>query len=618
MSTQAEHIHKFEFKAEMKQLLSIIIHSLYTHPEVFLRELISNSSDALNKIRFKKLTDTDIIDPDVDLTIKIEVDAKKQTFSIEDTGIGMTEEELINNIGTVAKSGTLEFIQQIKDGQKVFDGNLIGKFGVGFYSVFMVADEVCIETRHAAAALKGFLWKSTGEGTFTIEEIDKKDRGTKIYFKLKDSAKQFSEEYKIKEIINKYSNFADFPIYLKGEKINRVTALWHKKTEDLKENEVDEFYKFITDDYESPLGFLHLSMEGTVNFKALIFIPKSAPYDLYRLQNEKSLHLYSNKILIQNDCKELLPEYLRFAKGVVDTEDLPLNVSREVTQSSPSMVKIRNTLTARILSFLQGWADNDKEKYEKFYKNFAPILKTGLNSDFENREKIIELLRFESSLMKKGEFTSFKEYVARMSKEPKEIYYLSGEHREALERNPNLEYFNKNKIEVLFLSDPIDVFVIPSINEYQKIPIKSIEKADINLKPEEKIEKLDSNLSKSLISLFKETLRDKVEDVVESKRLVESAATLVVGKEGVDPQMEKMMQIMNKDFNKSKKIMEINMSHPLIRNLSKIYLGDTGNPLLRKCILQLYEGALLAETDSAVSGSFLKRMLEIMEEATNK
>lgn len=616
MDKQTEHIHKFEFKTEMKQLLSIIIHSLYSHPEVFLRELISNSSDALNKIRFRKLTDTNIIEPDAELRIKIEVDTKKQTFSIEDSGIGMTEEELINNIGTLARSGTLEFLSQVKEQQQQFDGNLIGKFGVGFYSVFMVADEVCIETRHANTGSKGYLWKSTGEGTFTVEEIEKENRGTKIYFRLKDSASEFCQEYKIKEVINKYSNFADFPIYLKDEKINKVTALWHKKTEEIKETELDEFYKFLTNDYESPLGHMHLSIEGAVNFKALIFIPKTAPTDLYRLHTEKSLHLYSSKILIQNDCKELLPDYLRFVKGVVDTEDLPLNVSREVTQASPAMAKIKDMLTSKILSYLQTWAEKEKDKYSTFYTNFGPLLKIGINSDFENRDKIIELFRFESSLKSKGELISFKEYASAMSPDQKEIYYLSGESRATLEKNPNLEYFNKNKIEVMLLTDPIDIFVIPSINEYDKKPIKSIEKADIELKPEDKIEKPDDNLSKSLISLFKETLREKVEDVVASKRLVDSPVTLVVGKTGLDPQMEKMMRAMNKDYSTAKKIMEINLTHPLIRNLSKIYLSDTTNPLLRKCITQLYEGALFIEGELPVSTDFVKRMNEIMQEAT--
>lgn len=608
----------FEFKAEMKQLLNIIVHSLYNHPEVFLRELISNSSDALNKARFGKLTDKDIVDPDADLEIRIEVDPKKDKFSIEDFGIGMTKEELINNIGTIASSGTLDFLRRIKEQKAAFEGNLIGQFGVGFYSVFMVADEVSVETRGADKASKGYLWKSTGEGNFTIEESDRKHRGTKISFKFKESAKEFAQDYRIKEIINKYSNFADFPILLNGEKVNKVTALWHKKTDELKSQDLDEFYKFVSNDFEGPLGHLHMSIEGVVNFKALVFIPKTAPSDLMRLHNEKSLHLYANKILIQNDCKELLPEYLRFVKGVVDTTDLPLNISREVTQSSPEMLKIKSVIVSKILSFLESWAQSDKEKYAVFYKNFGPLLKVGINSDFENKDKIIGLLRFESSLRPKGELVSFKDYVQRMLSDQKEIYYLSGENREILERNPNLEYFNKHKIEVLFLTEPMDVFVVPSIPEYDKKHIVSIQKSDIDLKAEEKIEKPDDNLTKSLISLFKAALGGKVEDVLVSKRLVDSPVTLVSGKSGLEPQMERMMRMMDKDFQKQKRILEVNITHPLIRNLSRIYLADTTNPILNKCINQLYEGALFIDGELNAPGDFIKRMTEIMQEATEK
>jgi len=336
---------------------------------------------------------------------------------------------------------------------------------------------------------------------------------------------------------------------------------------------------------------------------------------LFRIQIE-SLHLYSNKILIQNDCKDLIPEYLRFVKGVVDTTDLPLNVSREVTQSSPTMAKIRGALTTRILAFLDNWASNQPQKYEKFYKNFGPLMKTGINMDFANREKLIELLRFESSLDDKRGLTSLKGYVSRMRESQKEIYYISGDSRQSLERNPNLEYFRKNAIEVLLLTEPVDIFIMPSINEYDKKPIKSIEKADIDAIPQDKIEKPQDNLTKSLISLFKETLKDKVEGVAESKRLIDSPATLVVGKNGMDPQMEKMMKAFNKEAVKSKRIMEINTSHSLIKNLSRIYMADSTSPILKKCIMQLYEGALFIDGDFSASGDFVKRMVEIMEEAT--
>lgn len=616
MNKQTETSHTFEYKAEMKQLLNIIVHSLYTHPEVFLRELISNASDALNKVRFHILTDKNVLNPDAELYIKIELDSKNKVFSIEDNGIGMIEDELVNNIGTIARSGTWEFLKKIKEEGKSFDDNLIGRFGVGFYSVFMAAEEVTIETRHAGIDSKGYQWKSCGEGTFTIEEIDKSNRGTKISLKLKDSAKEFCEDYKVREIINKYSNFVGFPIYLKKERVNKVSALWHKNKDEVKDSELDEFYKFISNDFDGPLGYLHLSIEGAVNFKALIFIPKKAPYDLMRLREEKSLQLYSNKILIQDDCKDLVPEYLRFLKGVVDTVDLPLNVSREVTQSSPVMAKIRDILTARVLSYLQDWADNNQGKYTEFYKNFGPLLKTGINLDFANRDKIIELLRFESSLKPKDEWSSFKDYVSRMKAGQKEIYYISGEHRNILEKTPNLEYFKKHDIEVLLLTEPVDIFVIPSINEYDKKPIKSVDKADIDLIPESKIEHPGDKLSKSLLKVFKDTLSDKLEDVVESKRLVDSPVTLVRGKDSMDNQMEKMMKAFNKDFNSSKRIMEVNIEHPLIKNLSRIYIADSNSPLVRKCILQLYEGALFIEGNLSSSTDFIKRMAEIMEEAT--
>jgi len=609
---------EFEYKAEMKQLLHLIVHSLYTHPEVFLRELISNASDALNKIRFRMLTDTDVLDPDAELNIKIELDSKAQTLTIEDTGIGMSKDDLVNKLGTVASSGTIAFLKQMKESDQPMDGNLIGQFGVGFYSVFMVTDQVVVETRCADPDSKGYRWTSGGEGTFTIEEIEKPTRGTRISFKLKDEHKDFSEEYRIKNIIQKYSNFVDFPIFVGKEEVNRVSALWHRSKDELKEEELTEFYKFIANDFNPPLGHLHLAIEGVVNFKALIFIPETAPPVFLKEHLEKSLQLYSNKVFIQDDCTDLLPEYLRFLKGVVDTEDLPLNVSREVTQNSPVMTKIRNTIVNKVLAFLQELAENDRDKYDKFYRNFGQLFKMGVNSDLGNKDKIIELMRFQSTKTAKDELTSLKEYTSRMPKDQKEIYYLSGEHRDVLERNPNLEYFKKNDIEVLLLADPMDVFIIPSINEYDEKPLKSIDKADLDLKADagSEAEPLKENLSKSLIEIFKKTLGDKVEDVIASKRLIDSAATLVVGKDGMDKQMEKMMKMMNQSYSGSKKILEINLSHPLIKNLGSKIVGDENDPVLRKSILQIYEGALLIEGNLAEPTEFVNRMTELMVEAT--
>ena len=613
-------VQEFEYQAEMKRLLHLIVHSLYTHPEVFLRELISNASDALNVVRFRQLSDSSMIDRDAPLEIRIALDKEKKLFSIEDSGVGMTKDELINNIGTIARSGTLEFLRKMKEDQSTLDGDLIGQFGVGFYSIFMVTDEVTVETRHADSDSKGYRWKSVGEGKFTIEEIDRAKRGTKISFTLKEDAKEFSEDFRVKSIIKKYSNFVDFPVYVGDEKVNTVSALWQKRKDDLKDEELTEFYKYVSNDYQEPLGHLHVSLEGSVNFKALVFIPQTAPPTLFSEAEYKGLHLYANRVLIQDDCKDLLPEYMRFVKGVVDTEDLPLNVSREVTQSSPAMARINKALTGRVLSFLEDWAKNDVDKYDKFYRNFSALLKTGVNSDFANKEKLIELLRFESSMTDAGKMTSLKDYVSRMRDEQKEIYYVSGDFRESIERNPNLEYFKKHSIEVLYLTDPIDVFVFPSIMEYDKKPLKSIDKADIDvMKDENKGEEgLNESVAKDLLTSFKEILIDRVEDVIASKRLVDSAVTLVVGKEGMDMQTERMMKMLNKEYSGSKKIMEVNLSHPLIKNLWDLYQQDSKSPFIKVIVLQLYEGALLLEGNLSSPSEFVGRMTEIMEKATGK
>ncbi len=611
---------EFEYKAEMKQMLHLIIHSLYTNKEIFLRELISNASDALNRIRFRMLTDKDVLDADAELCIRIKVDKDKHILSISDSGAGMTREDLIERIGTVASSGTLEFVKQLQDQGSQINAEMIGQFGVGFYSVFMVTDEVVLETRAADKDSQAYRWKSDGGGKFTIEEIEKAERGTTISFKLKKEAWEFAEDYRVKHIINKYSNFVDFPVYIGEEKANTVEALWHKPKDDIKEEDLNEFYKFISNDYQEPLAHLQLNLEGAVNFKALLFIPGTAPLTFYRNPDDfDSVHLYSNKIFIQDNCKELLPEYLRFFKGVVDTEDLPLNVSREVTQSSPVMAKIKNTLTSKILAFLKDLGKKEPEKFEKFSKNFGPLFKSGVNSDFNNRDKIIELLRFESTKTEPGKSISLKEYVRRMGEEQKEIYFISGDHREALEKNPKLEYFKKNDIEVLLLSEPIDVFIVPSINEYDKKALKSIDKADLDLSADnskDSGEELNEDLAKSLIEVFKETLGDKVEDVVASKRLVGSAVTLVSGKDGMDSQMEKMMKMMNQGFSGSKRILEVNLRHGVIKNLSRLNLAGSTDPLLRKTILQLYESAELLEGNLQSPNDFVARMTELLQEAT--
>ncbi len=614
-------VREFEYKAEMKQLLDLIVHSLYTHPEIFLRELISNASDALNKVRFNALTAEDLLDRDAELAVRISIDKESGAFAIEDSGVGMGEEDLVANLGTVAKSGTLGFMQALKEQQKELDGNLIGQFGVGFYSVFMVTDEVTVETRSSQPDSKGYRWRSGGQGTYTIEETGRTERGTKITFTLKEEFREFAEEYRVEQIIRKYSNFVDFPIYLDSRQVNTVTALWQRPKNELKEADAAEFYKFIAGDYQDPLDYLQVSVEGAVAFKALLFLPKEAPMDLLYRQSElenRGPQLYVRKVMIQHECRDLLPEYLRFIAGVVDTEDLPLNVSREVVQTSPVLAKIRQILTGKILGWFEELAKEQPEKFRTFYKAFGPIVKIGLNTDFTNREKLIELLRFESTKTGQDEFVTLKEYAVRMPEDQKEIYYHSGANREQLLANPNLEYFQDMGIEVLLLSDPVDVFVMPSIHEYDKKPLKSIEKADIDFskRKEGQAEPLVGNLLEPVLKLFRETLGDRVEDVVESHRLVSSPVTLVSGKNAFDSQLEKMMKMMQQDVPAGKRILEVNTSHPIIRNLSGMLIANESNPLLRTVVNQLFEGALMLEGSLDSTTAFLGRMNELIEAAT--
>ncbi|TCD48463.1 molecular chaperone HtpG [Chlorobium sp. N1] len=621
MSKKNSAVQEFEYKAEMKQLLDLIVHSLYTHPEIFLRELVSNASDALSKARFGSLSDDGRLKAVGEPAIRITLDSKTAAFSIEDSGIGMTEEELIANLGTVAKSGTLGFMQALREQKQELDGNLIGQFGVGFYSVFMVADEVTVETRSALEGSEGLRWRSSGQGTYTIEKIEKNEPGTKISFTFKEEHKEFAEEYRVENIIRKYSNFVDFPIYLGEKQLNSITALWQRPKSELKTEEVNEFYKFISNDFNDPLDYLHVSVEGAVSFKAILFLPKEAPMELLYRQGEleqKGPQLYVKKVMIQHECRDLLPEYLRFIAGVVDTEDLSLNVSREIVQSSPVMAKIRQILTGKILGWFEEMATEQPERFRTFYKAFGPIVKIGLNTDFTNRQKLIELLRFESTKTAEGEYVTLKEYVGRMGAEQKEIYYHSGGEKKQLLANPNLEYFQDNGIEVLLLSDPVDVFVIPSIHEYDKKPLKSIEKADIDFSSgtKERDEAVAENLLTPLLAIFRETLGEGIEDVVESHRLVSSPVTLVSGKDAMDSQMERMMKMMQQEMPAGKKILEVNPSHPIIRNLSGMMMADERNPLIRTTIRQLYEGALLLEGGLDSTTDFVSRMNELIEAAT--
>lgn len=615
MTTQTKKQIKetFEYKAEMKQLLQLIAHSLYTHPEVFIRELVSNSSDALNKIRFKKLTEKNVYQPDKELRIDIKIDEEKQTFSISDTGIGMTKDNLINQLGTVAKSGTSEFLEQLKKGKQKADGSLIGQFGVGFYSVYMVTDKISVKTRNYEEGSEAYKWTSKGDEKFEITEAKKEDRGTQIYFKLKDEYKEFASESRVRGILKKYSNFIEYPIYLNGEKINTVDAIWQKSKSEITTEEANEFYKFISTDYQDPFDYIHLDLEGIVTFKALVFFPKKAPMNMFADDFRTTLHLYTNKVFIQDNADWLLPDYLRFCKGVIDTSDLPLNVSREVTQHSPVMAKIKNIITGKILGEFENWAKNDVEKFNAFYKEFGTMLKTGLNSDFSNRERISKLLRFQTS--KRDELTSFDQYLETADKELKKIYYLSAESLESAKRNPNLEYFKKNDIEVIFLTDPIDSFVIPQLYQYDEHQLVSIDKEELD--NEENKDGEDNKESVKIVTAIKEILGDKVADVKESKRLVDSPCTIVAGKDGMDAHTERMMKMMDNTFEGAKKVFEVNLNHKILQNLTNYFNENGADDKFNSIVEQLYGSALLIEGELKNPADYVAKVYDMIEAHTN-
>ncbi len=595
---------QYEFKAEIKQLLDILVHSLYTNREIFLRELISNASDALDKIRFESNRGTEIIDKELPLEIRINFDKKKKLLLIEDTGIGMTKEEIITNIGTIAKSGSAEFINQLKE-NKENAGSIIGKFGVGFYSVFMVAEKVIIKTKSYKAEEAAYEWISDGSGSYELSESDKKSRGTVIEIHLKKDAEDFAEKYRLEQIIKKHSSFISFPIFVEKERVNTIPALWREPRTNIKLEQYNEFYKFLTYDNEEPFEVIHKSVDAPIQFSSLLFIPKKN-FDFFGINREDyGLDLYVRRVLIQHQNKDLLPEYLSFIKGVVDSEDLPLNISRETLQENIVFTKISQSVTSQVLSHLIKLAVDNSEKYLQFWKEHGKIFKMGY-SDYQNQEKYLELLRFNSSFNEKAEdVISLAEYVERMKKDQKEIYYISGSSRESIKIDPHLEIFKLKGLEVLYLYEPADEFVISSIMKYKDYEFKSVDQVDLkklnkldNVEEKKETEKLSSDDElhfSSLLARFKDILGDKVKEVRVSERLKDSPACLVNPDNTMSASMQKIMHIMNKDSSTPQKIMEVNKDHRLIRNLLRVFKADKNDPFIGNVAEQLYESSLLLE-----------------------
>lgn len=618
---------KYEFKAEVKKLLDILVHSLYTSREIFLRELISNSSDALDKLRFESNRGTEIIDNNLSLEIRIDYDEKNKIITVSDTGIGMSRDELITNIGTIAKSGTEEFLKLLAE-TKTEATNIIGKFGIGFYSVFMVAKEVVLKTKSYRKEDEPVQWKSDGLGEYEIETLEEKiPRGTKIEIYLKDDAKEFCEKWRLESIIKKHSNFISYPIFLGNERINTVSAIWREPKSSIKKEQYDEFYKFLTYDSEEPADVIHKSIDAPIQFNALLFIPKKSDEFFWLDRENYGLDLYVRRVLIQHKNKDLLPEYLSFVKGVVDSEDLPLNISRETLQENIIFNKIASSVTNMILSYLLDKSKNDKNGYNQFWKEHGKIFKLGY-TDFANHDKYVDLLRFNSSSCKdKDELISFVDYIERMKENQKEIYYASGANRNTIESDPHMEIFKNKDVEVLYLFDPVDEIILTSIRKYKDYEFKSIETVDTkklnelkdvkeNKKEFEELTKDDAMHFSSLLAKMKKILGDKVADVVESKRLVESAACLVQNDNQMTNTMQKILRMTNKNIPYQKKTLEINPNHILIRNLIKILKADSNDEFIKTITEQLFELALLNEGELEDAHTFIKRTNQILEDSS--
>ncbi len=618
---------KFKFKAEINQLLDILVNSLYTSREIFLRELISNASDALDKVRFELTKNSEIADRDLPLEIRIDFDEKKKLLTIADTGIGMSKKELIKNIGTIAKSGTAEFLKHISQ-KKEEATNIIGKFGVGFYSVFMVAEEVIIKTKSFKPDEPPCLWRSQGSGSFEIETLDEPlKRGTSIEIHLKEDAKEFAEKYRLESIIKKHSNFISFPIYLGKEKVNTISAIWREPKTSISREKYVEFYKFLTYDSEDPMFIIHKSVDAPIQFNALMFIPRKSDEFFWMDRENYGLDLYVKRVLIQHKNKDLLPEYLSFVKGVVDSEDLPLNISRETLQENTIFHKISSSITNHVLSFLIDKAKNNPDEYKAFWKEHSKVFRLGY-MDFANLEKYQELLRFNSSFNKDAdELTSLADYVARAKKEQKEIYYVLGASRAAIETDPHLEIFKKKGVEVLYLFDPTEELVLSSLRKYKDYEFKSVDTADLkkleklgdkedDKEKKKELSKDDRKHFSSLLSKMKNILGERVKDVVESKRLSDSPACLVNADDTISASMRKILKMANQDIGKQERILEINPNHQLVRNLIEIFKKNPDDDYIANVTEQLYGSALLLEGMLEDPHILVAKMNELLENSS--
>jgi molecular chaperone HtpG len=613
------------FRAEIKQLLNILVHSLYTDREIFIRELISNASDALNRLQFLMLTERDVVDPEAELAIRLTTKPDDRTLTISDTGVGMTRDELIENLGTIAHSGAAAFLQSLQEGQKVSD--LIGQFGVGFYSVFMGADEVRVTTRSFRPGSQAWTWTSTGGETFTLEPADRAARGTTIEIKLKEDAKEFADTWRLRDVIRRHSDFISYPIYLgdETEPVNRRTALWREPASKISDPAAEDFYKQLTLDFDKPLTRIHLHTDAPVQIYALLFVPAKGERGLFSLRKDHGLKLYSRKVLIQDYAKDLLPHYLRFIEGVVESEDLPLNISRETVQANRVMERIRNALTHKVIDSLKELAAKDAETYAKFWQQFSNYVKEGLATDPASRDKLTPLLRFHSS-HPDGDTTtsSLAEYTGRMKPEQRTIYYILGDDVRSVAHSPHLDYFRREKLEVLYLVDPLDSFMLGGLTEYEGFPLKNVDDPTLDLpvdkerEKEKEAEALPQDAFDALVARFKQQLGERVTDVRASDRLVDNPVRLVSTDETRSREMDRVRRLLEKEFTVPKMVVEINRAHPLIKNLAALVTAGEAAETVNAVIEQLYENGLLIEGLHANPSSMVTRIQALMVAATTK
>ena len=619
------------FQTEVKQLLHLMIHSLYSNKEIFLRELISNASDAEDKLRFAALKDDKLFEGDSDLKIRLDYDKDAGTITIADNGIGMTRDDVIANLGTIAKSGTAEFLKQLSGDEKK-DSKLIGQFGVGFYSAFIVADKVEVFTRKAGEpADNGVHWESKGDGEFTIEPATREQRGTEIVLHLKTEDKEFADGWKLRSLVKKYSDHISFPVVMKSESeeedkkgedetVNDATALWTLPRTEIKDEEYKEFYKHIAHDFEDPLTWSHNKVEGKLDYTSLLYIPKRAPFDLYNREAPRGLKLYVQRVFIMDDAEQFLPLYLRFAKGVIDSNDLSLNVSREILQNDSTVESIRTAMTKRVLDMLSKLAKKDGEEYQGFWDEFGTVLKEGPAEDFSNREKIAGLLRFATTHT--GEATqnvSLDDYISRMKEGQNKIYYITGDNFAAAKSSPHLEVFRKKGIEVLILSDRIDEWMMGYLSEYAGKQFQDVARGDLDLgevetEEDKKHQEEAAKQHKDLLERIKTALEDQVQEVRVTNRLTDSPACLVVGQFDMGAQMKKIMEAAGQKVPESKPIFEINVDHPLVQRLE----AEQGEERFRELSAVLFDQATLASGEQLKDpGAYVSRLNRLLLELAN-